>query len=1239
MASQLDVQREMNKLLKERTAFLQEQSDLMSAQVTTASAIQKAWEGASPKEITDHIAELNKALEDSAKKFEETGATGSTSNAKVAKAVDKAGASVGSMSRTIDEMGRKRWPAATAAALGFISGLISGFKYVTNVLRTSVGLVTSIAEGFLDVTASIVAIPFRVLDGLVAVASKLAGLLQEIATATEEVRKQFGALSTGPAKAILTTSKAVGKGWEDLGLGGYQVFGNLAERIRFVNQTATEMGAVFESFRGEFDDMGGAILLMQKGLGLTGEEMKGLAMRAKATGTTMMVQLKELTKFSRAFGKTFDVSAKLISRDMGQMVKDVRNFGNLAPKELAKVSVYARRLGIDVKDLLGVVDKFDTFEDAATSAAMLSQAFGVQVDAIKLMNAENPAERVDMLRQAFLATGQSADKFNRQELKYLSTITGLSEETAKAAFSQKNLGASMADLEKQGKITEKRQLSTGEAVQLLNESIERMIKAFRPFTGFLQAFADGFARGVFMAEPMRDLLTAIYNALRQTYRIGMQVGEAFVKVFPKITDVTSALNDLFSVKGKDAPFKKFLKSVKESFIDFFHAIAGKDPEAVPNLMKKLKSEFFAWFDLGGKGRDLYNKVKGFVGGLGEVVAGLGDVLAVGVQTGISDLITFIETGKFGTFKGDGIVSSFLTPIKRAFEDNWENVRDSLVQLFEFAWEKAKPHVKKVAMDVLPWIAGIMLGSAAIQGFISFASAKLSAAIWTMLVQSTTTAVASGGAAAGGSALGGVGASLAAIVFDPLVWIPAAIAAVAGAAVGVSRGMKTFKESFDAEFAETDAMVGAAVAGVVSTLTLGLVSDETAREIGVSVARMSELFAENVRKMPLGESLMESIESMIKSTVELWSSFGDLLVALWEGDSARIGEAFKSFGEKATGHIITTLQEMGPILLKTVLSIATVTGIALLKGLAFTLTDIIPWVMKQVSLLVGGAFNIIAGAFNEVGKFIGKIPIIGPLLEVPFKLIGSLFELIGSVFIYLGNQFDQLLKYSDYIWTSIGAQFDDFAKGFKEIADGISKWVSGVFSNEEGNNFIMAWIDGIDKGVRNLTGVVTGAVDSAVKAVKDFLGIASPSKVFIGIGEDIISGVAMGFKGMGSAVVDGFKDTVTHAASKGLDRVASVFEGSNVTEAFKDFTSPAVEAIGQMIDEANAINDSLANLPTVDIKVKLKQLADRLGLKGEQFNVRSDKVNLLVNLDINIEADKLVKVLSEHGLISTQTSRT
>jgi hypothetical protein len=209
----------------------------------------------------------------------------------------------------------------------------------------------------------------------------------------------------------------------------------------------------------------GGVVGIQKGLGLANEDMRTLADTARMMGTGLVDQQLEIHKQSYDLGRAFNIETKAISRDIAKAMKDVKNFGGATIREIGVASTYARKLGLELEKITGTLQAFETFEGAAENVSKLAQSFGMNVDAFKLMEAQDPGKQVDLLRKSFFAAGQDASKFNRAQLKLLATSTGLDEATAKQAFSLKNQGASLDKINQKSKEAEKRQMDQAKAIK------------------------------------------------------------------------------------------------------------------------------------------------------------------------------------------------------------------------------------------------------------------------------------------------------------------------------------------------------------------------------------------------------------------------------------------------------------------------------------------------------------------------------------------------------------------------------------------------------------------------------------------------------------------------------------------------------------------------------------------------------------------------------------------------------
>lgn len=1173
--TQLELQKELNNAVGARTALLREQDALVKSQLANVLGLKKAWQETTPNvnDILSGIKKTHESLQEMSEEFEQFGATGKLSATGVARAMQQSGTAAGALNIALRQM-KKEFPILIGFAAGFVDGLVSGFKFVYNVFDKTLDLLMSIGKGITDVTMSLIAMPFRSLEALISIANKLIPLMEAVARATEDVRKQFGDLGRTASYDVMKSARDLGKGFESMGLSGYSVFGSLDERITAVRELATAMGASFEQFGAEITASRGAVMLMQKGLGHSNETMKGIAIQAKALGTSFTTQLTKVARLSIDFSKRFGIAQKLISRDVGEMQNDVANFGTLAPVELTKISVYARKLGVEFKDLVGVIEKFDTFESAAESTAMLSQAFGAQADAIKLMKAENPAERVDELRRAFLATGQSADMLTRQERKLLAQTTGLNEQSVLAAFSQKNLGVTMADLEKQGKVSEKQQLSAAEAVGELKDSIERMIKPFKVFTGFLAAFRDGFARGLFATNDTRAALEKLYNALHHTYVIGMRVGEAFGKMFAGLQPLIKAFGQFFDTSkragGTLSPFMKMLEKVRTSFEYFFTTIEY-GPAAVGILLQDLK-DAFKELEAGFNGSIVSSNAMSFTKAVGNVFAGLAHEAAKGVLEIIAVLKNFFTGGSLPNIPGQGLAKNLFQPVIDEFNSPTGPIKQlvpAFVDLIKSVWDKHGQKVKDALEPLIFKIGAFIVGTALIKGILS----GIGVALGMAFVGGISKWVAAGGIGKLGATLSLIGSGIVELVTAPIVAIPAIVALAVG---GAKNGLDKFESNLQKNFGTTEAKVGAFAAGIADILTFGLVPDIALEQVGSWFAGLSEYMLDAMTNLfPGGGILAKFWRDAVNTIIDTLKSLGDLIAAVFSGDSDEITKTATDFGGRIVKALLVAFIEL-PILLKaTVLSALGWLGFELIKGLGWLTAKVFEW----------------------------SAIIIGRLGQVVLGLLAGVFEQIANMFDPKGNAASAIAYWFFYT--------------FKAVLKHASTFVGDLMT-------------GMKQGLTGLPVVMRDLFERAWQSVKDFFGISSPSRVAAELGGYIISGLRNGINSLGNGMFDGVKSAVSH----GLDAVTGMFDTSNVTSAFRDFTSPAVEAVKGMIEEANAINDALSDISAINIDARLKQLGDRLGIDNEKLKIKQGRVEMHVTFNVTVEADKLVSVLSEHGVVVT-----
>ncbi len=273
---------------------------------------------------------------------------------------------------------------------------------------------------------------------------------------SEKMVASFGQVRTEAGDFADTLSGRLMQGTDELGQEILKLeyrLDNVNEPLKFLPPGIAGSQKAFELFRtaaeslapvinaipGQLEGSQKALLTLQEVLGASAEDLSGFGNMAVIFGTTVEGQMAVAAEASRDMAKAYDVNQKQVAKATMTMRKDFANFGTFSTSEIAKVAAEAQKLGVSLQGVVKL-NVFDSFDKAAEGAAMLSQAFGINVDAFELFQEEDPTERLKMLQEAALNAGIDVTNFSRVELKYFSDLTGgLPEEDILKAMSSGNI--------------------------------------------------------------------------------------------------------------------------------------------------------------------------------------------------------------------------------------------------------------------------------------------------------------------------------------------------------------------------------------------------------------------------------------------------------------------------------------------------------------------------------------------------------------------------------------------------------------------------------------------------------------------------------------------------------------------------------------------------------------------------------------------------------------------------------
>lgn len=783
MANNLDIQLQLNELIAEQNKLLESSSKLLKDQVSLTQNLVSAMKSANFKDVASSVEDTTRAVEEASQKSKDFGSTNQDVfdkvNSSLKEALEKEQATGKGMDTLTKQV--KRFSVAASSIDGFVQGL----KFSSNMLKTAASAGIGLVESLGQIGIAILSIPFKMLKGLITMADA-GGADTALAQALEDIRKEFGSLRETSGRAIVDMAKNMKGELAQTGLSVTRIFGNLAERLKYLQEYAHNLGPLFANLSKQFVQNAESIGAYYKGLGLTDEAQKAVATRSHALGTAVTEELRQITNYStqlsKAFGGTAG-SAKEISRDMGTLMADFKHFGGIAIKEIGQAVTYFRRLGVEVSKVMGVIEKYDNFTDAAEGAAQLSQAFGLNVDALEMMKAQNPAERVEQLRKAFFQAGRSVETMTRQERTLLAQQTGLEDSALDLVFSMKNQGMTYDQVTKKADAAKKSQLTQTQAMKALADSIERLVKSGSfGKGGFFDRFIQGFTVGIQRSSEFRKIMRELRIDLRTAYYEGIKVGRAFVDMFPGVKDVFKGIGDLFEPRK----FRAMFSRITETFKVFFKDMTDNPKTALPKLLEHLKDDFFSWFGNNSpNSQRILDGFKKFFVALSNIAGGMLKIAMTTLTKGLRE-VTDIITGRKGlggaASGAQSFVAQLLGPIVDAIKEAGPGLWEATKEMFSALWVKVEPWVKENFMKVI--------GAFAAPAFVGMAGRAISTSIAGAFATGLMNWAQSGGISKAFNSVKGMFAtqvSAASRAMSRLPIPPAGGAGAGGAAAGVIKG--------------------------------------------------------------------------------------------------------------------------------------------------------------------------------------------------------------------------------------------------------------------------------------------------------------------------------------------------------------------------------------------------------------------------------------------------------------------
>jgi hypothetical protein len=1191
----LSVQKQLNALFDQRLNSETRILSTMQQELKVALQLQSVMNGLSAGELEEKLKAGAEAMKALGKEAEETGDVG-------AKAM-------------------KQIVASTEAAKKSTSGVGSVLTGIGSTMKTLVTTGAGVAKSAFNIGKAFLSIPMGIFKNLMADAAGAAGDTSFI-QALEDIRKEFGSFKEGTSKDILGAYGTMNKQLQAVsGLSVWQVFDKPADQLKYLHEMASKAGSQILQFGDELSKSAGIIATFDKGMGIGAENMKSMMARATVFGTSLTTQLGDVANYALQLGKDFGISSKILSKEVGAMMKDVRNFGSLTQKEMTVAAVYTKKLGLEMKDLTGLVDKFDNFDKAAESSAQLSQAFGATVDAFKLMNEQDPAKRLDELRKSMAATGKSTENMTRQELHLLAQTSGLSDEAAKLAFSTKNQGLSYDQVNKQANKAELAQIKQADALSKLADNIERVVRSGGQMQGsFFKMFFAGMEQGVKWSNSYRTAMMNVRQALMSTFMAGRQVGKElgdndafgfsrFMKGFgtafgpANVNKILHGFTREVDVNGKKVK-QSFGGVVGElnSFIQGKQGIGDAISHIRTTFHEAVGPDTFKLMIDGGK-----DVMRSLAKGVGSGTAFLSKELLHVVKT-LTDFIKnpkeFLDKARSAGAGGVSFGAEIIKTISDSFGDPTvlKDLRMALVELaktlaIKFKEVMSNPEVQKVLLEVAgPLISGVigknMLTAA--PGILSKFGPQLAKLLSTGL----------GGtlAAVGGVALAGI------------------------ALVNVNKKLDEFEKGIDKRRDPASKKIGAYGASLLQGLTLGLIPDNIAIMLGDKIAELADAVFGAI-KDKMGGPFTNKLKTYFSSYINFLSSIGGLIGAIFSGNSGAISKAAEDVGN----NLVKLMS----------------------AGFDFLVTEFPKLLVKLSSVI----FTVVGALMDGFGKAIvdigAKIPLIGPGIQ----LVGFIMMGLGKAFKAVGNAIgwvsDKLKNFD--LSTTVGNEFNKIKLMFVDLGTSILgnmpapiAFMLGI--NDKMKEKMMSNLVDLGGAIRKSM-VDAAAAEADVKAKADAAArvAAKAAEGSLGTPDAAVQAGASGpskaaqqtqvdvqaLMEQKKTLEDNLKELNNFANAGVIKNISdSIPKASTALTEFNDKLSKSSidSTIGVTQGVVKSINDlnmvlGDGNAGAIKIGEKLQRFANNSGLgKNGTYEIKNKGIQLKLDLKVTMDAGEVEKAI-------------
>lgn len=299
--------------------------------------------------------------------------------------------------------------------------------------------------------------------------------------------------------------------------------------------------------------------------------------------------------------------------------------------------------------------------------------------------------------------------------------------------------------------------------------------------------------------------------------------------------------------------------------------------------------------------------------------------------------------------------------------------------------------------------------------------------------------------------------------------------------------------------------------------------------------------------PLIQDIGEAFARLFEAMVPLAPLFVDLLEALLP-----IIPPFIDMVAELMPRFIDLIEELMPLI--QAMAEVFVQALPIFADIAGFFLDVFIPVIGAVVDVIAGILTVFTNVATGIWDVLNTVfTVIGSVWTSIWTAISNVFsgiwESIRALFTDgLSGMVNKVGEFGGKLWSAttdalsrmgsaVGDGINKVGQFFRDLPGNITNWLAGIgqWLYNAGRDLVNGLINGIKAKVQQVIDQVVGMVNDAIGAAKAALGMASPSKVFKEIGQQMAAGMALGVKGGTSEAVDAttaMVAAITDAASFG-----------------------------------------------------------------------------------------------------------